>query len=103
MIRIWIERCNSRGSKGIAEIYVEGGAMKYERKTCIGRLFQKHLTGEQAKAFVERIEKAIKKFDFSIQKIQKMQKKSEQIEQNETDNSANAEISGNKELNNGKL
>lgn len=58
--RIWIENPGrSSRAKGIAEIYVEGGAFSYVKKTCIGRIYKKHLSEHTANRIIQEIEKAL--------------------------------------------
>lgn len=58
--RIWIERSMSHNPvRGIAEIYVDGGRLSYVEKTCIGRIFQKHLDHNVITRLINTVEKAL--------------------------------------------
>lgn len=64
-MKIWIEHFPAKkASKGLAEIYVDGGAMKYLTRTCIGRIYQKHLPKHTADRIIQEIEKTITRTDF---------------------------------------
>ena len=64
-MKIWIEHFPAkRASRGLAEIYVDGGAMKYLTRTCIGRIYQKHLPEHTADRIIQEIEKTITRTDF---------------------------------------
>ena len=61
--KIWIENPGRASrAKGIAEIYVEGGALSYIKKTCIGRIYKKHLSEHAANRIISEIEKALSIF-----------------------------------------
>ena len=63
--KIWTER-PANPQLGIAEIYVLGGRFKYIEKTCVGRIYQKHLSQSDALRLMHAIERAI--VDFADQK-----------------------------------
>ena len=48
-----------RAAKGIAEIFIEGGEFSYIKKTCVCRIYQKHLGDSEAQEIVSRIAKAL--------------------------------------------
>lgn len=57
---IWIERLpNPKPGKGIAEIYVNGGRTTTVKKTCVGRIFGRHLSEEVRIKLISTIEKAL--------------------------------------------
>ena len=59
-MKIWIEDTGrSSGSKGIAEIFINGGPFSYVNKTCIGRIYRKHLSDRTAARIIQEIEKAL--------------------------------------------
>lgn len=58
--KIWIENPGRASrAKGIAEIYIEGGQFPSDKKTCIGRIYRKHLSDRAAARIVQEIEKAL--------------------------------------------
>lgn len=63
-IEIWTER-PTNPQRGIAEIYVSGGQFKYIKKTCVGRIYRKHLSQADAMRLMHAIERAI--IDFNSQ------------------------------------
>ncbi len=54
----WIER-TVQSRKCIAEIYVSGGQFSYMKKTCVGRIFAKHLAQDELVKFLHSIENAV--------------------------------------------
>ena len=48
-----------RASRGIAEIYIDGGAFSYIQRTCICRIYQKHLDNKTAGQIVSKIAAAL--------------------------------------------
>lgn len=57
---IWVERLpNPKPGKGIAEIYVDGGRTTTVKKTCVARVFGRHLDEKMRVKLVSTIEKAL--------------------------------------------
>lgn len=58
--QIWLQRSpHGHPTRGVAEIYVDGGLLSYHEHTCIGRIFQKHLSKTEISAIINAIEKAL--------------------------------------------
>jgi hypothetical protein len=57
---IWVERSmHDHPTRGVAEIYVDGGRLSYVKKTCVGRIFQKHLDRNTITRLINTIERAL--------------------------------------------
>jgi hypothetical protein len=54
----WVER-TAQSRKCVAEIYVSGGQFSYMEKTCVGRIFAKHLSPDELVKFLHSIENAV--------------------------------------------
>lgn len=61
----WVER-TAQSRKCIAEIYVSGGQFSYMKKTCVGRIFAKHLSPDELVKFLHSIENAVMQINKSI-------------------------------------
>lgn len=84
-MKLWIEKRGKKGSKGYAEIFIDGGIFDYINATCIGRLYQKHLKAEEIEAICDTVGNALKNFENEIKIFQKIQPNIKNNEKSESE------------------